>query len=359
MKRITVLVLSVLTAITVEAQQRPTLALTDRPHRPIDTVATYRSDARVVLYSDNTFKVIPTHADEWARTTTYRTHWDTVNLFAYRGIEVANLPQTIDLHLIDDLDGYHCPSHGKILSPYGPRGRRNHNGIDISLKQGDPVYAAFSGRVRYAKYNAGGFGNLVILRHPSGLETYYGHLSRCNVKAGDWVVAGQVIGYGGQTGRASGTHLHFECRYCDQTFDPQRLIDFSTGNLRYQTFALERSFFNIHSRSTDGLEDDENLIDPQSLIAKADSDSISASIIATAEQKPTVKEPEKAPEKTTTASKTTTKSSTSGARYHTIRSGDTLYSIARNNSTTVQALCKLNGISARSTIRPGHKIRVK
>lgn len=347
-RKIAITLFAIAAALTTTAQQRPTIALSARPHRPIDTVGTYRSDARVVLYSDNTFKMIPTMADSWAATELYRTHWDTVQIFAYRDIDVKDIAEETEVRLIDDLDGFHCPAMGRILSKYGPRGRRNHNGMDIGLKLGDPIYATFSGRVRYAKYNTGGFGNLVILRHPNGLETYYGHLSRCNVTAGDWIVAGQVIGYAGTTGRSRGVHLHFEVRYCDQTFDPEHIVDFSTGNLRYQTFFLERAYFNIRSRATEGLEDDESLIDPSALLAKADSDSISASIIAQAEHKEQQK-----------AVTTSTSTSTKGALYHTVRSGDTLYGIAKRNGTTVSAICKLNGISTKTTLKIGRKIRVR
>ena len=97
--------------------------------------------------------------------------------------------------------------------------------------------------------NTGGFGNLVIVRHPNGLETWHAHLSKLNVQVNEYVKTGQVIGFSGNTGRSRGPHLHFEMRYCDQTFDPEFIIDFPTGCLKYHTFALEKSFFNIHSRA--------------------------------------------------------------------------------------------------------------
>lgn len=327
------------------AQQRPTIRVADRPHRPIDTVATSRKGVYLVLYSDMSYSWLDSRREKWASDEVFSSHWDTARIFAYRDIELKQLPEEIEVQLITHFDDYHYPVMGPIISRYGPRGRRNHNGIDLGLKTGEPIYATFPGRVRYATYNTGGFGNLIILRHPNGLETYYAHLSRINVSVGDWVSAGEVIGYGGSTGRSRGPHLHFEVRYCDQTFDPQHLIDFATGNLRYGTFILERSYFNIRSRATEGLEDDESLIDPSALVAKSDSDSVSAAILAEVDRKDREAAAKAAEEK--------------AAKWHTIRSGDTLGGLAVKYHTTVTAICRLNGISSKTTLRVGRKIRVK
>ena len=193
----------------------------------------------------------------------------------------------VELKLVDDLTQFKSPVTGKVLSKYGPRRRRNHNGVDIPLRPGEPVYATFDGRVRYAKYNTGGYGNLVIVRHRNGLETWNAHLSKLNVKPNDYVKAGQVIGFSGNTGRSRGPHLHYEMRYQDQTFDPEFIVDFETGQLKYQTFALEKSFFNIHSRASEILEEEDEYDLP--LLTSNDSgDSTSQDIldqIAEAQQK--------------------------------------------------------------------------
>ena len=126
---------------------------------------------------------------------------------------------------------------------------------------------------------------MVIVRHENGLETWYAHLSRINVAVNDYVKSGQVIGFGGSTGRSRGPHLHFEMRYCDQTFDPEFIIDFQSGQLRYQTFALEKKFFNIHSRASEILEEDD---DDFMMLAGLDSTVTSSDIlehIAEAQQK--------------------------------------------------------------------------
>ena len=315
-----------------------TLRRKDIPRTPVDTVATRRNDVKIVVYADNTFSYLYTAAEELLQSEIYSEHWDTTSIFAYRAISYASLPETTDVQLIGSLDEFRAPLTGKIISRYGPRGRRSHNGVDVPLKTGTPIAAAFDGRVRYSRYNSGGFGNLIIVRHPNGLETYYGHLSRRNVKAGDWVVAGQIIGYGGSTGRSRGPHLHFEVRYCDQTFDPERIIDFLNGGLRYRTFVLEKSYFNIRSRATEGLEDGDDF-DVDAFIAqnggKTDEE-ISASI---------AQEEKKAAEPVTV--------------YHTVRSGETLSTIARRNGTTIDNLCRLNGMTRNSVLRVGRKLRIK
>lgn len=103
------------------------------------------------------------------------------------------------------------------------RRRRKHQGIDLPLNTGDPIYATFNGKVRISipSSKSGGYGNLIVIRHDNGLETFYAHLSERSVQADEWVEAGQIIGYGGSTGRSTGPHLHFETRYCGQSFDPE------------------------------------------------------------------------------------------------------------------------------------------
>ena len=127
---------------------------------------------------------------------------------------------------------FFCAPVGKLNSPFGPRGRKQHKGIDTGLDIGDTLRSVFDGKIRYAQYNSGGYGNLVIIRHHNGLETYYAHLSKMFVKSGDIVSAGDVIGLGGETGNALGPHLHFEIRYMDNAFDPEKIIDLKINVLR-------------------------------------------------------------------------------------------------------------------------------
>ncbi len=339
--------LLIIAPAAAQTSKTVTLDRQNIPHIPIDTLPTDRADFKLVTFTDNTFKYVPADPVKFRDPAVYGRCWDTVNLFVYRSIELKDLPASVDIKLIDGVGQFHCPAKGQVISKYGPRGKRDHNGSDIKVEQGDPIYAAFDGIVRLSRWNSGGYGNMVIIRHPNGLETYYGHLSRRNVAAGDCVRAGQVIGYGGKTGRAYGTHLHFETRYCDQTFDPERLIDFPGGNLRFQTFALEKSYFNIRSRAVEGIEGSEDDIDMGNLLASAEKSgqSVSDTIMESIEKKEK-EEARKEAERT-------------AAKYHTIRSGDTLLAIARRYGTTVPKICQLNGISREATLKIGKSLRIQ
>ena len=174
----------------------------------IDTLPTGNDALRIVLFNDNTWRYVPSQ-DYVQDTTVFADHWNTSSIHAYNDVELSSLPEAAAIMLVDSLKSYHYPYLGRMSSRYGLRRGRPHQGVDLPLKTGDPIYAAFDGKVRYSGYNGGGYGNLVVIRHTNGLETYYGHLSERGVEAGDWVVAGQQIGLGGSTGRSSGPHLHF------------------------------------------------------------------------------------------------------------------------------------------------------
>ena len=116
-----------------------------------------------------------------------------------------------------DLSGFAMPTNQtKITSNFGPRWRRMHNGIDIKVYIGDTIRAAFDGKIRMVKYERRGYGKYVVIRHENGLETVYGHLSKQLVKEDEYVKAGEPIGLGGNTGRSTGSHLHFETRVLGQ-----------------------------------------------------------------------------------------------------------------------------------------------
>ena len=108
-------------------------------------------------------------------------------------------------------------SGGKISSPYG--GARRHSGVDIANPTGTPIYAADDGTVNFAGWN-GGYGNLVRITNTSTMQTYYAHMSKINVKAGQAVKKGEVIGLVGSTGNSTGPHLHFEVRINGGTVNP-------------------------------------------------------------------------------------------------------------------------------------------
>ena len=119
---------------------------------------------------------------------------------------------------------------GKVISPYG-RGGGRHSGIDIKTCAKDTIRSAFDGIVRMSKpYSA--YGNVIVVRHSSGLETIYSHNFKNLVQSGDVVKAGQPIALTGRTGRASTEHLHFETRINGQHFNPNLIFDFKERTLR-------------------------------------------------------------------------------------------------------------------------------
>ena len=311
------------------------------PAVPLDTLDTPNPKAKLIIYTNNTWSYYFPDYEALASQEVYNDHWVTNQVFAYRDVSISDIPESMEVCLVESLADYHPPVLGRVSSRYGPRGKGMHKGIDVSLPTGEPIYATFEGKVRYARFNSGGYGYLVILRHPSGLETYYGHLCKLNVEVNDYVVAGQVIGYGGNTGRSRGAHLHYEVRYADLTFDPERIIDFSTGDLKWQNFVLERGYFNVSSKLTEALEENEE--DMGDMFVDKNGNPLSSEEIvdnlekAAAKPKPTVND----------------------AIYYKVKSGDNLYKIASKYGTTVGAICRLNGIKSSTPIRVGQRLRVK
>ena len=286
---------------------------------PIDTLPSANEAVKIILYNDNTWRYVR-DKEAVKDSEIYTRYWDTTAVLPYREIPLSAFPASMAIEVVDSLHAYHYPYKGSIhpRGKFGPRRRRPHRGVDLPLKTGDPIYATFNGRVRISQYNHGGYGNLVVIRHDNGLETYYGHLSERMVTPGQWVEAGQIIGKGGSTGRSTGPHLHFETRYYGQTFDPERLIDFQTGNLRRETIVLKRSYFDIHSNAAQDFEEE---------------------IAAEDDAKKEAAKP--------------------AAVYHRVKSGDTLGAIARRYHTTVSKLCQLNRIRSTSTLRIGQQIRIR
>jgi LysM repeat protein len=272
----------------------------------------------VLLFNDGTWRYInPLKIEQ--DSTVYSRFWDNDNISAYRSVKYDSLPSSVAINLVDSLKSYRYPYVGRITSRYGMRHRRAHNGIDMAVKVGDTICSAFDGRVRFSKATETGYGTLIIIRHDNGLETYHGHLSKRLVEENDRVVAGQPIGLGGNSGRSTGPHLHFETRYYGQSFDPERLINFRTGELRRDFFLLKKAYFSIFSK----YEQDFN--------AEIEREG--------AEKKENALSAEK--------------------RYYKVRPGDNLGLIAKRNGTTVATLCRLNGIKSTTILQIGKVLRVK
>ncbi len=322
--------------IVPRPQLKPVKSMDPTIANPLDTIETSTPGVMLVLYDDNTWQYYRNPNDIMAKSI-FTEHWNNDLADPY-GAKLEDLPEKISLWLVDNMDGYKCPNQTKVYSPFGYRHRRRHQGVDLPLKTGTPVYAAFSGEVRLSKYYHG-YGNLVIIRHENGLETFYGHLSKREVSVGDWVDAGQVIGLGGSTGRSTGAHLHFETRYQGYAFDPQWLIDFESGNLRHRLFVLDKKYLNANSKYVPESEDEEKEIYYADAKDRAVADSLAA-VKKAAEEKAAAE--------------------AAAAKYYKVKSGDTLYSIARKNGTTVNAIVRLNsGLTTKTILKIGRNLRVK
>ena len=236
-----------------------------------------------------------------------------------------SLPLRNSICLVDTASTFVCPNQTKVFSRFGYRHGRRHQGVDLPLKTGTPVVAAFDGRVRVSTYNKG-YGNLVVIRHENGLETYYGHLSKREVEVGQWVHAGDEIGLGGSTGRSTGPHLHFETRYQGYAFDPEWIADYEKGELRKNVFVLRRSYLDAGSRYV-----------PESLDEEDD--------VYGADEKIIEEEKRLAAER-------------AAIRYYTVRSGDNLGAIARKHGKSLNAIIKLNPGIKPDKLSIGQKIRV-
>lgn len=162
-------------------------------------------------------------------------NFESQSVNAYAGLEV---PATQNI----DVTGFVVPVRGQLTSPYGwrPRFGRMHRGVDLNLHVGDSVVSAFDGKVRVVKYEAGGYGHYIVVRHDNGLETVYGHLSRTLVRPGQRVRAGQLIAKGGNTGRSTGPHLHFETRFMGLAINPEAIIDFENKVTHKDVFTFDK-----------------------------------------------------------------------------------------------------------------------
>lgn len=281
---------------------------------PFDTLSTDDKFLKVILFDNGSWMYYDIPKPDLPDFIT-NDHWMTNQVHAYIDIKDTDLPEEIDLVLCDSVHEWSIPGMGRVVSTYKMRKGRKHQGVDLGVGYGNPIYAAFDGIVRAAlpPKLTGGYGNVVVLRHANGLETYYGHLSQFIVETDDLVKAGEIIGYCGSTGRSTGPHLHFETRYMGRSFDPERIFDFQESTLRDTVFTLKKHYFSIYSH--EGQTDKE-------------------SQVASTKVEPT-------------------------HVTHTVKKGDTLSAIAKKYGTTVSKLCKLNGISEKSTLRIGQKITVK
>ena len=202
--------------------------------------------------------------------------------------------------LLIDLTGFCMPTENTKVNDifgYRPRRRRVHYGLDIKVERGDTIRSAFDGKVRYVSYQRRGYGHYVVIRHPNGLETLYAHLNAKLVSENEVVKAGDPIGLGGNTGRSTGPHLHFETRLLGKALNPALFFDFPNQDVTGDSYLYVKPKKKVYDPS-----------DPET--------------------------------------------------YYKVRSGDSLSRIAARKGVSVKQLCKLNGITTQTTLRVGQVLRL-
>ncbi len=193
---------------------------------------------------------------------------------------------------------------GNIISPYGLRSGRMHYGTDIKMEKGDTVSAVFDGYIVSSSYGRG-FGNLIVIQHENNITTYYAHLSAYLVKAGAWVEKGEPIGLAGSTGRAKGSHLHFEIHEDEKTFDSELVFDYANQQIRKDAKHVE-TLAALHKE-----------LKPQGYAKK-------------------VAVPE----------------------FYKVCPGDSLWIISRKFKTSINEICRLNQITENTVLQIGQPLRM-
>lgn len=238
-----------------------------------------------------------------------------------------------------DLRAFHFPCESRrVTSSYGYRRsfRRKHYGTDIKVYVGDTIRSAFSGKIRIVA-NQGrkkGYGKYVVIRHHNGLETVYGHLSKQLVVEDQEVKAGEPIGLGGNTGRSTGSHLHFETRFLGQFIDPEKLFDFTAHDVLGDYY-----LFSSVGRSRLLTSDESKQLPDNKVLASVGGPTFEAD--KAAQSKKFQEE----------------RRESLRAQVHKVRKGESLSVIARKRGTTVKRLCQLNNITTKTVLRVGQILR--
>ena len=255
----------------------------------------------------------------WVKVAGYYSIWDTHSVNPYR-VDGRSYRDSLKLKLTDLPRQRYAKmplAATPVTSGFAFRGYRWHYGMDLDLETGDSVKSAFDGVVRISAWDGGGYGNYILVRHYNGLETIYGHLSKALVPVGTFVKAGQLIGYGGSTGRSTGSHLHFEVRYQGNPINPALMYDFPDYKLRKDNFTITAALFNYYSRT------------------------VGRSRSRSSRSSPGSGRPSRARQVVS----------------HKVRSGDTLSEVAEKYGVRVSTLKKLN--PGLKKLQPGKKLRIK
>ena len=259
--------------------------------------------------------------NEQAETPAADLYEDWNNIYAHRA---TALPDTFKINL----RGFCMPTDNRVVtSNFGARWGRQHKGIDVKVYIGDTIRAAFSGKVRMVKYEACGYGKYVVIRHGNGLETIYGHMSKHLVAEDEIVEAGQPIGLGGNTGRSTGSHLHFETRLCGVALNPALMFDFKNQDVVGDYYMFYRDTYQKESIVANRLRGVGGK-------GKIEADEDTELAIA-------------APEATYAKD----------VKFHKVKRGETLASIARKRGTTIDEICRLNRIGRNIRLMPGQILK--
>ena len=275
----------------------------------------------------------------------YTEGWESNLVNCYKD---ANVPNTKVL----DVRRYVMPVKGNyVTSQYGyrPKFGRTHKGVDLRAAVGDTVYSAFSGRVRLTRFERGGYGFYVIVRHENGLETVYGHLSRFLVKPDQYVKAGQPIALSGNTGRSTGPHLHFETRFMGYAINPEAIFDFANRCTHTDSYTFSKSTYTQSRDYSPGKR-------YNSAKKSVTSDEKPAATSSAADRS---KGKNKMKSEQASAKPASTKKSREESRTtHKVKEGENLTKIAAANGLTVAQLKKMNGLDS-DNVKVGKVLRVK
>jgi murein DD-endopeptidase MepM/ murein hydrolase activator NlpD len=275
-------------------------------------------------------------ADNMVEIASYYSVWDTKSLNPY-GLNPKEFEEIVPITLYNVNEGRNwSPVLDKSLvtSHFGWRNRRWHKGTD--LETGDKIYAPFDGVVRVSGVHSG-YGRTVILRHYNGIETLYGHLSKFNYEPGTFIKAGEVIGRGGNSGRSSGSHLHYETRFEGNQFDPENIYNFKNNPM-----VIRSSEFVISPKVFDYLRGGSSR--PSSIITEPSSVQ-SSGVVEDIEEE--IDDEEEVPVRV------------EKKIWYTVRNGDNLTEISKKFHSSVGEICRLNKISAYKKLYVGLKLRVK
>lgn len=314
-KKLAVLALFATTAVPMSAQDLlARQAPVDRRMRALDTVAVRQ--------------LIAKEEKESPAAMLYGDSWNTTQ--AHPQGEVPN-------HITINLRHFCMPTPSRVVtSNFGARWGRTHKGLDIKVYIGDTIRSAWSGKVRVVKYDAGGYGKYIVVRHPNGLETIYGHLSKQLVEVDQEVRAGEPIGLGGNTGRSTGSHLHFETRLCGLALNPALMFDFRNQDVTADTYTYDADTYADESAEATRLH------------GKVGNGGYTKELVMGAVSRNI----EEVSEMNQTAVR-----NYEGIRYHKIHSGETVAAIAEKRGVSVEQICRLNHIDKNATLKPGNILR--